>query len=106
MQLLLMNPCLCNNPRKNKRNEIKIFSRKCDSIIKDGYQDARVEITNTQLNKIKSAAKSETGTIIRINKKHFEGKELPHKLFLTYANYMSTDIKLYKAQISEIIQSS
>ena len=62
-------------------------------------------MTNTQLNKLKSSAKSVTGTITGINKKHFEDKELPYELFLTFANNMSTDIKLSKAQISEIIQS-
>ena len=79
------------------------------------YQEARVKLTNTQLNKLKSAAKNRKGTIIRLNKKNFEDEELPHELFLTtrqttkirnaYANNMSTDIKLSKAQISKIIQS-
>ena len=40
------------------------------------YQEARVKLTNTQLNKLKSAAKSKTGTILRLNKKNFEDKEL------------------------------
>ena len=47
------------------------------------YQEARVKITNTQLSKLKSAAKPKTGTILRFNKKNFEDKELPHELFLT-----------------------
>ena len=46
------------------------------------YQEARVKQTNVQLYK-KSAAKNETGTILRLNKKNFEDKELPHELFLT-----------------------
>ena len=72
-------------------------------------------LTNTQLNELKSAAENQTGTILRINKKNFEDEELPHELFLTtrqttkirnaFANNMSTDIKLSKAQISKIIQS-
>ena len=76
------------------------------------YQEARVKLTNTQLNELKSAAKNKTGTIIRLNKKKSEDEELPHELFLTTrqttkirnasAN-MSTDIKLSKAQISKII---
>ena len=79
------------------------------------YQEARVKLTNTQLNKLKSAAKNKTGTILRLNKKNFEDEELPHELFLTtkqitkirnaFANNMSTDAKLSKAQISKIIQS-
>ena len=33
------------------------------------YQKARVKLTNTQLNKLKSAAKNYTGTIVRIMNK-------------------------------------
>ena len=47
------------------------------------YQETRVTLTNTQLNKLKSAAKNMTGTILRLNKKTFEDEELPHELFLT-----------------------
>ena len=47
------------------------------------YQEASVKLTNTQLNKLKSAAKNKTGTILRLNKKNFEDEELPHELFLT-----------------------
>ena len=82
---------------KKRKKETKIFSR------------------NTQLNKLKSAAKNKTGTILRINKKNFEDENLPHELFLTirqtskvrnaFANNMSTDIKLSNAQIFKIIQS-
>ena len=42
-------------------NEIKIFSRKCNSIIKTtNYEGVRVKLPNTQLNKLKSAAKNKT----------------------------------------------
>ena len=41
------------------------------------YQEARVKLTNTQLNKLKLL------TLLRINKKNFEDKELPHESFLT-----------------------
>ena len=78
------------------------------------YQEARVRLTNTQLDKLKFAAKNKTGTILRINKKNFEDGELPHEQFLTtrqttkiinvFANNMSTDIKHSKGQISKIIQ--
>ena len=78
------------------------------------YQEARVRLTNTQLDKLKFAAKNKTGTILRINKKNFEDGELPHEQFLTtrqttkirnvFANNMSTDIKHGKGQISKIIQ--
>ena len=79
------------------------------------YQEARVKLTNAQLNKLKSAAKNKTGKILRIKKNDFEDEELPHELFLTtrqktklrnvFANNMSTNIKLSKAQIFKIIQS-
>ena len=47
------------------------------------YQDAWVKLTNTQLNKLKSEPKKRTGKILRLNKKNFDDKELPHELFLT-----------------------
>ena len=78
------------------------------------YQEARVKVTITQLNKLKSAAKNKTGTILKIIKKNFEDEELPRELFLTrrqttkiknaFVNNMSTDIKLSKAQVSKMIQ--
>ena len=79
------------------------------------YQETRVKVRNTQLNKSKSAAKSKTGTILKLNRKNVEDEELPHELFLTtrqttqirnaFANDMSTNIKPSKTQISKIIQS-
>ena len=36
------------------------------------YQEVRVKLTNTQSNKLKSAAKNKTGTILRVNKKNIE----------------------------------
>ena len=42
------------------------------------YHEARVKLTNAQLNKLRSAAKNKTGTILRINKKKFQDEELPH----------------------------
>ena len=47
------------------------------------YQEARVKLTNTQLNKLKSAAKNKKGTISIINQINVENEELPHELFLT-----------------------
>ena len=47
------------------------------------YQRARVKLTNTSLNKLKSAAKNKAGTILRLNKKNSEDEELSHDLFLT-----------------------
>ena len=42
----------------------------------ENCQEARGNLTNSQLNKLKSAAKSKTGTILRSYKKNFEDKEL------------------------------
>ena len=68
------------------------------------YQEARVKLTNAQLNKLKSTAKNKTGTTLRMNKENFEDEELAHELFPTtrqttkiknaFLNNMSTDIKL------------
>ena len=79
------------------------------------YEEARVKLTNSQLNKLKFAAKSKTVIALRITKKKFRDKQLLHELFLTtnqktkirnpFANNMSKDIKLDKAQLSKIIQS-
>ena len=79
------------------------------------YQEARVKLTNTQLKKLKSAAKNKTGTTLKMNKKNFEDKELLHELFLTtkqttkirnnIAKNMLTDGKLSKAQLPKMIQS-
>ena len=72
------------------------------------YQEAKVKLTNTKLNKLKSAVKNKTGAILITNKKNFQDEEFPHELFLTtrqttkirnaFAKNMLTDIKLSKAQ--------
>ena len=59
--------------------------------------------------------KNKTGTTLRITKKNIHDEELPHELFLTakqitktrnaFANNMSTDTKLSKAQINKVIES-
>ena len=46
------------------------------------YQEARVKLTNAQLNKLKSE-KNKTGTILIINKKNFQDEKLPQELFPT-----------------------
>ena len=69
------------------------------------YKEARIKLTNTKLNKLKSPAKDKKVTTLRITKKNFQDKELPHELFLTtrqktktrnvFANNMSTNVKLF-----------
>ena len=74
-----------------------------------------VKLSDSQLNKLKSAVKDQTGTTtLRMNIRMFNGNNLPHELLLTtrqttklrnaVENSMSTDIKLSKVQISKIIQ--
>ena len=77
------------------------------------YQEVKVKLTNTQLNKLKLGVQNKARAILRLNKKNFEDEELPHELFLTTrqktklrngsANNMSTDTKLSKAQVSKKI---
>ena len=47
------------------------------------YEEARVKLTNTQLKKLKSAAKCKTGVTLRITKNNFQEEKLSHELFLT-----------------------
>ena len=78
------------------------------------YNKVNVELSDTQLNKLKNAVKNKTETTLRINLKIFHGNNLSHELLLTtrqktkvrnaFNNNMSTDLKLPKAQISKIIQ--
>ena len=74
-----------------------------------------LNLSDSHLNKLKTAAKDQTGVTLRMNIKIFNGNNLPHELLLTarqktklrnvFENNMSTDIKLSKAQMSKIIQS-
>ena len=78
------------------------------------YNKLNVKLSNSQLNKLKTAAKNRTEVTLRMNIKMFNGNKLPHELLLTtrqklklsnaFENNMSTDIKLSKTQISKIIQ--
>ena len=79
------------------------------------YNTVNAKLSNSQLNKLKSALKNRQGTILRMNARMLSANNLPHELLLTtrqtsklrnaIENNMSTDIKLSKAQISKIIQS-
>ena len=79
------------------------------------YSKVNVKLSDTQLKKLKTAVKGKTGTTLRISLKMFNGNDLPHELLLptrqktklrnAFNNNMSTDLKLFKAQISKIIQS-
>ena len=68
-------------PKEKKLN----FSQVSVTILSKiaNYQEARVILTNTQLNKLKCVARNDTVTILRINDKNFEDQELPHQLLWT-----------------------
>ena len=81
------------------------------------YTKVNVKLSDSQIKKLNDAVKDDTGTILRINLKMFNGNELPHELLLTIRqkakirsafnnnNNISADLKLSKTQISKIIQS-
>ena len=77
------------------------------------------QMLNYQINnwkKLKTAVKDEAGTTLRMILKMLDGNDLYHELLLTtrqkakftnaFSNKMSIDLKLSKAQNSEIIQSA
>ena len=78
------------------------------------YNTVNAKLSDSQLNKLKSAVKNRQGSTLRMNVKMFNGNKLPHELLLTtrqtpnlrnaIENNMSADIKLSLAQISKIIQ--
>ena len=81
------------------------------------YSSLNVKLSNSRLNKLKSAIKSETEVVLRLSSNMIGDHEtnFPHKLLLTnrqianlckaFANKPSTDIKLSKTQLFKMIQS-
>ena len=79
------------------------------------YSEINCKLTNVQLNKFKKAVKSNEGATLGLGIKNFNKIEHPHELLLTTRqntklrnainNNLTTDIKLSKAQIKNIIQS-
>ena len=83
------------------------------------YNTLNVKLSNLQLNKLKSSIKNETDVVLRISSDMVgnsnDNTNFPHELLLTnrqvvnirkdFANNLSTDIKLSKAQLSKMIQS-
>ena len=47
------------------------------------YNKVNIKLSDSQLNKVKSAAKNQTGVALRMNIKIFNGNNLPHELSLT-----------------------
>ena len=76
-----------------------------------------VKLSNSQLNKLKSAIKNETEVVLRLSSNIIGDNEInfPYKLLSTnrqvanllkaFANYLSEGIKLSKTELSKIIQS-
>ena len=81
------------------------------------YNSLNVKLSNSQLNKFKSAIKNENEVVLKLFSNMVGDNEtnFPHKLLLTnrkvsnlrktFANYSSTDIRLSKTQLSKMIQS-
>ena len=77
-----------------------------------------VNLSNPQLNKLKSAIKNDTDVVLRLSSNMIGNSDnetnFPHKLLLTnrqvsnlcqdFANYLLTDIKLSKTQLSRMVQ--
>ena len=81
------------------------------------YNSLNVKISNSQLNKLKSAIKNEPEVVLRLPSNMIGDNEtnFPHELLLNnrqvanlrkaFASYLSTDIKLSKTHLSKMIQS-
>ena len=81
------------------------------------YKSLNVKLSNSQLNKFKSAIKNENEVVLRLSSNMTGDNEtaFPHKFLLTnrevsnlrkaFANRLSADIKLSKTQLSKMIQS-
>ena len=83
------------------------------------YNSLNVNLSNSQLNKLKSSIKNETDIVLRISSNMVgnsnDNTNFPHELLLTnrqvanirqaFANHSSTDIKLSKTELSKMIQS-
>ena len=83
------------------------------------YNSLNVKLSNSQLNKLKSAIKNESEIVLRLSSNMIGDSDdkmnFPHELLLTirqvanlckaFANNSASDIKLSKTQLSKIIQS-
>ena len=81
------------------------------------YNKSNVKLSNSQLNKFKSAIKNETDVVLRLSSNMIDDNEtdFPHKLLLTnrqvsnlrkaFANHLSADLRLSKIQFSKMIRS-
>ena len=82
------------------------------------YKSLNKKLSNSQLNKLKSAIKNETEVVLRLSTNIIDDSNdeanFPHKLFLTnrkvlnihkaLSNNSSADIEFSKTQLSKMIQ--
>ena len=80
------------------------------------YNSLNIKLSNSQLNKFKSAIKNETGVVLKLSSNMIGDNEtnFPHKFLLinrqvsnlrkAFSNHLSADIKLSKTQLSKMIQ--
>ena len=90
----------------------------CETYKTTQYNSLNVKLSNSQLNKLKSAIKNETDVVLRLSSNMVGNSggntNFPHELLLTnrqvanirkaFANHLSTDIKFSKTQLSKMIQ--
>ena len=83
------------------------------------YNSLNVTLSNSQLNKLKSAIKNKTEVVLRLSSNMIGNSNdeinFPHKILITdrqvanlcktFGNNSSTDIKLSKTHLSKMIQS-
>ena len=83
------------------------------------YSSLNIKLSNSQLNKLKSAIKNKTDVVLKISSNMIDnsddGTNFPHKLYLTnrqvanlhkgFVKHTSTDIRLSRTQLSKMIQS-
>ena len=81
------------------------------------YNSLNVKLSNSQLNRLKSAIKNETEVVLKLSSNMIgnsnDETNFPHKLLLPYRkvanfrkgypNYLSTDINLPKTQLCKIV---
>ena len=80
------------------------------------YNSLNVKLSDSQLRKLKSVIKNETEVVLRLSSNVISDDKtnFPQKLLLTdrqianlhnfFANYLSTDFKLSKTQLSKMVQ--
>ena len=81
------------------------------------YSSLNLKLSNSQLNKLKSAIKNESEVVLRLSSNMISDNEtnFPYKLLLSnrqvanlckaFANHLSKEIKLSKTQLSKMIQT-